>query len=396
MGFFNTSKLKSVSGPQRSCLACGLFRKCKSPKMDSDGLGKKDILIVGSAPDPYSDKVNKPLTGEQYYILKDTLKKEGISLYDDCRITNSINCYSPLRIPTPIQIEACRSRVQALYKKHKPKLIILMGTEAIFSHWGHRWAGSTETISTWRGWNIPDHHFNAWVCPIYGPWILDAETATPGTSAIWINDIQNALSKLEEPLPDRIDENSVDIILDEKQAVSYLKDLISNPPEYLCWDYETTGLKPHHKDHKIICVGIKTEKGQATAFTTTRKVSHCLKKVLLGPSKKIAQNIKFELTWSKFILGIDVHNCFFDPMLASHILDNRPGSTGLKYQSFVQFGVVDYSSHLSHHLRSIDNTANGINNIHKIPVRELLIYCAMDALLEYELSMQQMKQMEII
>jgi hypothetical protein len=82
-------------------------------------------------------------------------------------------------------------------------------------------------------------------------------------------------------------------------------------------------------------------------------------------------------------------------MIATHILDNRPGIAGLKFQAFVQYGIEDYSSHIESYLKSDSKWgANGKNRVHKAPQRDLLIYCGMDALLEFNLIMDQMEKMD--
>jgi hypothetical protein len=107
---------------------------------------------------------------------------------------------------------------------------------------------------------------------------------------------------------------------------------------------------------------------------------------------KIAQNMKFEESWSVVRLKQSVNNWIWDTMLAAHILDNRPGVTGLKFQVYTQFGVVDYSSEVESYLQSVDETsANSINRIMELVndkqgKEKLLKYCALDSIFEYRLS----------
>lgn len=397
-GFFKSSKLQSVQGPQRSCIQCGLSAKGSHPKTSYQGKGGKGIFILGQSPTVRADKKDMPLEGAQRKLLIATLRKHGIDLERDCILMNSVNCCcgidknrDPLQ-PSSVQIESCRSSIQKQYKKHKPKLIFLMGSSAAASHWDHRWKGSVQGISHWRGWHIPDHYFNVWTIPIFHPEYLLKEKTPDVAKVILKNDISAALKLLDKPLPAKIDEDCVEIFLKEKDALYYLNNLWNDPPEYLCFDYETTGLKPHHPGHKIVCCGIATERGDAVAFFLTKKTSYYLKKILSKtPSKKIAQNMKFEETWTRYQLGTRVNNWYFDPMLASHVLDNRTGTKGLKFQAFVQFGITDYDSEVSRYLKSKEGS-NGFNTIHKAPRRDLLIYCGMDALIEFRLAMKQMEE----
>ena len=112
--------------------------------------------------------------------------------------------------------------------------------------------------------------------------------------------------------------------------------------------------------------------------------------------KKIAQNMKFEETWSSVILKTPVQGWKLDTMLMTHILDNRKGITSVKFQTYVQFGVVDYASEVSPFLKSIDpESANSMNRIEEListkdGKKKLLVYCGYDSIYEYRLAMLQM------
>jgi len=79
-------------------------------------------------------------------------------------------------------------------------------------------------------------------------------------------------------------------------------------------------------------------------------------------------------------------------------MDNRPGITGLKFQTYVNFGIVDYASEIEPYLHaSDDSNGNAINRIQELcnkPFGEakLLKYCALDAIYEYRLAMLQQSE----
>jgi len=113
----------------------------------------------------------------------------------------------------------------------------------------------------------------------------------------------------------------------------------------------------------------------------------------------MAHNIKFEETWSVIRLRQPVQNWGWDSMQAAHVLDNRTGVTGLKFQIFIRFGIIDYDSEISPYLRAKDNNGNGINRIYELVEtaggkEKLLEYCGLDALFTYRLSVLQMKEMD--
>jgi hypothetical protein len=86
-------------------------------------------------------------------------------------------------------------------------------------------------------------------------------------------------------------------------------------------------------------------------------------------------------------------------MLAAHVIDNRTGICGLKFQSFINFGVVGYENLIDPYLKSVtprDPTAPNriLEFIERHGEDECLIYCGIDSLLAYRLTMKQMKEIE--
>jgi hypothetical protein len=94
-----------------------------------------------------------------------------------------------------------------------------------------------------------------------------------------------------------------------------------------------------------------------------------------------------------------MQNWYWDPMLATHILDNRSDITALKFQAFVQFGVADYDSAVHPFLEAVEKkNGNAVNRIDELiktvdGQRKLLIYNGLDSIYEYMLAMKQMDQL---
>ena len=85
-------------------------------------------------------------------------------------------------------------------------------------------------------------------------------------------------------------------------------------------------------------------------------------------------------------------------MQAAHILDNRPGITGLKFQSYVQFGVLGYDDDAAPYLKSADSY--GVNRIMELigtkeGSQKLLLYNGIDSLMAYRLALPQMEVLRI-
>jgi hypothetical protein len=101
--------------------------------------------------------------------------------------------------------------------------------------------------------------------------------------------------------------------------------------------------------------------------------------------------MKFEDTWMNIIYGIQTTPWVWDTMQAAHVIDNRPGITGLKFQVYVNFGLVDYDSDVSSYLRSASKDGNAVNQIEKAMqdpevFRKIKIYCGLDSLFTYRLA----------
>ena len=112
---------------------------------------------------------------------------------------------------------------------------------------------------------------------------------------------------------------------------------------------------------------------------------------------KMAHNMKYEMTWTETILGYSVKNWEWDSMQAAHILDNRGGVTGLKFQVYVNFGISDYASEVKPFLESGSKDANALNRIEELIATEggkqkLLLYGGLDSLYEYKLAIKQRKE----
>jgi len=398
-GFFSkkeTESISAVDGQIHSCASCGLYKDCMNPKMKPYGKGEKGIMVIGEGPGRIEDERGKPWQGKAGKLLKRGLRKLGIDLYKDCISLNAVNCRPPNnRTPTTQEIDHCRSvLVWDALKKYMPKVIIVFGGSALQSIIGHRWGGST-AITKWRGQTIPDQTLKSWVCPVFHPSYLMRKGRPTDMMNIWLDDMERAIQKTEEKFP-RYSTPEVRIVED----LSFLEDY---PEKLSAFDYETTGIKPHAKGHRIVTASITDSADYAWAFKMPKKNERRLplRKWLNNKRiPKIAHNIKYEDQWSKEILKVPVRNWEWDTMLASHLLDNRRGTNGLKFQTYARFGIMGYEEDVSQYLKSSDkhgdNTKNSIQKLMKSRsgVKKLLKYNALDSAFEYRLAMEQMKELD--
>ena len=398
-GFFNKKETESIAatgGKVHSCASCGLYKHCRSPKMKPSGNFKKDIMIIGNAPDEKDDEQGSHWTGKKGRLLKRELKKLGIDLFEDCLSLNAVNCLPNNKRPERDEIAHCRSVIvwKAL-KKYQPKVVLLLGQDAVTSVIGQQWSGRDD-LPTWRGFCIPDQDLKTWVCPTFAPeYLLRIEK--PGQYlTVWRQDLERALNLIEKPLP-RIGKVDIQLMDDCK----FLEDI---PSVLSSFDYETTGIKPHMKGHRIVCVSISTGPNHAYVFEApkTKAGWQPFRKWLHNRQiPKMAHNMKFEHTWSKNILKVHVRGWEWDSMIAAHIIDNRKGITGLKFQTYARLGVPDYSTEVERYLKSVDDEhgANSKNRIveamkNRSSRENIMEYCGYDSVYQYRLALMQMEELE--
>lgn len=391
LGFFSKKETESSSRPDGkiySCVSCGLYKTCKSPKMQPTGEFKKGILVVGANPTEADDQNGFLFSDKNGRLLSRLLASVDIDLREDCLSVPAVQCFSSEI--TPYHQSCCAKHLNAVIKKYNPSIIISLGMVPLSMLLQGRWKKDLGTINKWRGWQIPDQDLQAFVCPVLSldtvKWAKGEEVET-----VFLQDLQKIAALVGKKFP-KNKPAKIDIIEDLRVLNSI------NPGSIVAIDYETTGLKPHGPDHRIVCAAVADTPDHAYVFfmPETKKQRAPFVKLLANPTiQKTAQNMKFEHAWSTVRLRQPVKGWAWDTMIGTHLLDNRPDITGLKFQTYVQFGVVDYDSDIAPYLKS-DNEKNGnaLNRIYEVfdkpgGAEKLLTYCAYDTIYEYRLMMLQ-------
>jgi len=391
LGFFTKEEMGvSIT----NCVSCKLYKGCNSPKMKVSGKGESKILIIGEAPGKTEDEQGHQFIGSAGDVLMDGLEANGL-YRSDCWFINAVNCRPPEnRTPTKREIKLCSPRVEEVIRKKKPHIIILLGNIALQSFMLERFKKQLGGINKWRGFAIPEHSVNAWVMPMFHPSYVMRSEGIPAIRKVFTQDLKNVRKYINKPLPKK-ENYAIKIENDPSEVIRMLDYIIQYKP-LLAFDYETTGIKPHAKGHKIFCCGIcYFNKNVGTVFELKNEdVIQYWQLILTDKDiKKTAHNIKFEEAWSKEILKTKVRGWKWDSMIAAHIIDNRPKITSLEFQAYVNFGQQDYSSHIDKYLKS-DGGGNNFNTIHDADPMEIMEYCGMDALLQYKLAKKQMEEMK--
>ena len=401
MPFFNETIFQKTPTVAR-CNVCGVYRGCKNPKMPVTGQGKKGVLIVAEAPGKEEDRQGIQLIGQSGQLLREVLREINIDLERDCWKTNSVVCWPGEGNPTPTlkRVQQCRPNLIKTIKELKPKTIILLGGTAVASLIGYTWKESPGGISQWVGWCIPDREFNTWICPTYHPAYLLRSNGDPALRLWFKRHLKAAFRKKEQPwktIPDYW--KQVRIAYDAMEAACLLESLMDDESSPIAFDYETNMLKPDSSEARIVSCSVawhsyNDNDVRAVSYLWRGEVIKATQELLRSNVPKIAANLKFEERWTRKMFGHGVRNWIWDTMQAAHVLDNRTGITGLKFQAYVQLGQPPYDDKVALFFRS--KGSNELNQIHKVPVNELLLYNGLDALLEFKLAEIQMKRLGIV
>lgn len=398
-GFFqgNVPTLRPAGGLIARCGQCGLFKTCNSPKMPLAGEGRRKILVIGESPGKSEDEQGKPFIGRSGQLLQEKLRVYGADLYRDCWITNSIICHPPGdNFKTEEWVVHCRPNVVKAIKDTNPETIILLGGKAIKSVLGWLWKEDTEGAYRWAGFRIPCQRLNAWICPNWHPSYLfkrqgDRED-NPVLEMLFDRYLAAALALRGRPwqtVPDY--RKQVEVVLDPSAAGNVLRQMVRRGGR-VAWDLETTGLKPDNPDIQIYSCAVCWEGKKTIAYPWHGDAVTATRELLASERvKKIGWNAKFEERHVLAKLGMPVINWLWDGMLAQHTMDNRQGTAGLKFQAFVRLGQEEYDGNVKQYLAS--SGTNVPNRIRDANLQQVLLYNSLDALLEFLIAEQQMREM---
>ncbi len=394
-GFFTKTKSFRPQTTIPRCGQCGLYKHCESPKMPVSGRGERKILIVAEAPGKEEDRQNTQLVGQSGQRLRAELDDLGVDLDRDCWKTNALICRpAKNRTPTDAEISHCLPNLLNAIEELKPETIILLGDAAVRSLIGFTWKANPGPIGRWIGWKIPDQKLNAWICPMWHPAYLLRENrqyAKADPRLIWFRHHLKAAVELDGRPWNIVPrwEEDVRIEMDSQEAVGLIDKMHQYP--MVAVDYETNMLKPDAPDAAIVVCSVAGGDSDGpwgiVAYPWTKAAAAATGRLMRSPVKKIIANKGFEIRWTSKEFGHGIRNVAHDTMHDAHLLDNRRDISSVKFQAYVLLGQPEWDSHIKPYLKA-DNS-NTRNRIHEIPMRDLLLYCGLDSLLEFRIALKQ-------
>jgi uracil-DNA glycosylase len=386
---------KVVKEVHYSCEQCKLYKNCLSPKIKVYGKGGKGILFVIGSPTAKSDRLGVPATGETKQILLSLCKEAGLNYDTDIYVVNAIQCkHSKTNTAT---IPACRKRLQGIIRALEPSGIVAFGTLPLQVLIGDRI--SIGKIERWDGWSVPYHEYNTIIYPTYGTQDYIVEKYNSVLEKKMLTQVKKAGTETYIDYRTPLKENVFSLTSSDK-----IKNMLltMETKDAVAFDYETTGLQPYRKGHDIICMSV-SDGVDSYAFMLKDELKPYVKHFLESAVPKVIHNAKYEIQWGKMCLGSDTNNVIADTMLTAHCLNNSEGIVGLKYQSFVNFGIAGYDDGIKYLWESDeDKGIHSFNQLYRLKQNgllyqvqnELLEYCGADSLLTMKLYYKQQEKIQ--
>jgi len=188
---FNT--LNEVKEVCKACYKCDLS-KSRTQVVFSEGNPSAKLMLIGEGPGRNEDETGLPFVGRAGKLLDKILLTQNITREKEIYICNIVKCRPPEnRVPTPVEMGACRVYLEAQIQLIRPKLILLAGATAVKGVLGIK-----EGISKIRGQWF-DGPFESKIMPIFHPsYLLRNESKEPGTPK-WLmcQDIQEVRKSLD-------------------------------------------------------------------------------------------------------------------------------------------------------------------------------------------------------
>ena len=434
-GFFQSEKKKvkkKVNGKKISgCESCKQYMSCNSPKLGVVGNGDKKILIVAGMVSKRENTTGKLLSDLKGKYLRYALSKINIDIDRDCWYIPSIECYSSDKnAPSNIMRNSCKSRLHKVIKDLQPTQILTLGELPLEVLIGDRMVGrmSLKPTEKFYGSKIPDQELGRWVVPTYsidfmlkplkdrkekleqwGKWRKDK-----GNKPLWehrqlydndefilkqkffLKHLKNLIDKVD--FPKDTYESECSVITDVKEAITFLQ--LMQEEEVTSFDYEASGIKLHKKGHKIYCMSISNGIMSCgfPIFYDNKPFMRNLKRYLRSKNVgKISHNMAYEYQAGHVMFGYTTENFIWDSMLAAHVLDNRSNITGLKIQTYMRFGICGYDAKADQYIKASKEDVklygtNAFNNMDKMDIADMCMYCAKDSHFTYHLYDWQQKQ----
>lgn len=365
--------------PLADCESCPLKDEMYVPSAFGDPSHTR-LAVVGEAPGFHETVRKAPFMGPSGQLLNMALQQNGYKR-EEVFLTNVVSCRPPDNATPPkAAIAACRERLNLELARSGAKDIVAVGGTAV-----EVCSDSSDSITRQRvgppkapSRRLQSLGYERLVATWHPAYCLRNGDAYP-TFVEDIGKLNRKNGKWEEPDWAYYDEGP--LAAQALDDLSYWQDTTGRYE--LVVDIEVGIEKDTAFDHpnhyQMLCIGLCYDKGKALVIgeEALKEPGVRLRMYdLLKRSKLIGHNGKFDLAglyplFPKLEL-------WFDTMLAHYVLDERPGTHGLKIRAIEQLGAPAYDDAIKQYVPRGGNYAN-------IPREILYRYNAFDVACTWDL-----------
>lgn len=351
--------------PKAKCEECPLYSNPVSRYAPGYGPDRSSVIVLGEGPGYQEAKYGKPFVGPSGKLLDTVLGHHGIrrsSVYVD----NIVACRPPdNRTPTQKEIDCCWPRAKAEIEKRQPKVIVALGNTAAQTVLGTKQGITSLRVGTFKeSQQFPGVKV---VPTIHPAFCLRSGDQFPH----FVNDIgkiTNPPKPWSPPQWAAIEDPAKAIL-----AINYLDQYDEVVVDIECKVEKDTAFD--HPDHyQMLCIGFAYADDKAVVIGEKALQDQSVQlalRVLFRDGRKrwIAHNGKFDFAALQSWGMSD--NLYFDTMLASYALDERPGTNSLGYCAVEELGAPDWK-------HEVDKYLGKDKDYSRIPKKVLYQYNAYD------------------
>jgi len=250
--------------------------------------------------------------------------------------------------------------------------IILVGSEAL------QFFTRERSITEHSGRLIDDKFL-----PVINPAMLSFK---PEARRIWDDSLRNIIGYIDGSLkPIEYSTEKFKGIENKEEALEYINNAINSDSEYISCDTETTGLFP--RDGYILGISLAYEEDSGVYILTDiidEEVEEQLQK-LFWNKKVIFHNAKFDLSMLEYHFNFEFPRVE-DTMLLHYLLNENPGTHGLKQLAMKHTKYGDYEKPLTEYIEQYcrrNRVLKSQFNWGMIPFDIMQVYSAMDAVVTF-------------
>jgi DNA polymerase-1 len=346
--------------PDAACETCPLNHPDNRFVPTQVPIGIPKLAVVGEAPGFQEAAYGRPFMGPSGVLIKKVLARNGYTR-DEVLFTNVCLCRPPDNATPPkTAINACRPRLIREIAASGAKDILALGGPAATTLLD---GGSSITRLRVGPPKPPTSSFNAFPESSVERVVATWHPAYCLRTADAFVDLVNDVAKLRERKLEPWREPHIVVVDTPTDALRAIEELHVRT-DTLVVDIEVGVDKAesffHPNEFALLCVGLAYAKRRAVVIgegaLADGEVRAALRGLLL--SKRLAaHNGKFDLAGLQPVFG--TLTLYFDTMLASYVLDERPGKHGLEVLAIEKLGSPSWKSEIAQYIPKGDkNYAN--------------------------------------